>query len=76
MISERGSFRHRVTAASSGTHTHAGAGSRRLAWRSLARPSLRFRRLSQRSGAPVYGSEKLPEGSRRDTGGVSVTPLL
>ena len=40
-------------------HTHAGAGSRRLA---LAL-----------SGAPVCGSEKLPEGSRRDTGGVSVT---
>jgi len=44
-----------VTAASSGTHTHAGAGSRR--------PSLAL------SGAPVCGSEELPEGSRRDTGG-------
>jgi len=28
-----------VTAASSGTHTHAGAESRRLTWRCLARPS-------------------------------------
>jgi len=34
-----GSTLQGVTAASSGTHTHAGAGSRRLAWRSLARPS-------------------------------------
>ena len=31
--------RYRVTAASSGTYTHAGAGSRRVAWRSLARPA-------------------------------------
>jgi len=38
-----------VTAASSGTHTHAGAESRRLAWRCLARPSAGHR--SYRRGA-------------------------
>ena len=53
-----------VTAASSGTHTHAGGKSSRPAWRCLARP--------------VCGMRRLPEGSRRYTGGVSVTcsPLL
>jgi len=38
-------------------HTHAGAGNRRLAWCSLAIPS---------AGQRSY---RLPEGSRRDTGG-------
>jgi len=50
-----------VTAASSGTHTR---------WCRKQTSSLAL------SGAPVCGSEKLPEGSRRDTGGVSVTGLV
>jgi len=47
-----------VTAASSGTHTHAGEKEQTS---SLAL----FR-------APVCGMRRLPEGSRKDTGGVSV----
>jgi len=45
-----------VTAASSGTHTHAGAESRRLAWRCLARPS---------AGCGGYrrGAAEIPAGS-------------
>jgi len=45
-----------VTAASSGTHTHAGAESRRLAWRSLVRPS---------EGQRSYrrGAAEIPAGS-------------
>jgi len=45
-----------VTAASSGTHTHASAGSRRLAWHCLARPSAGHR--SYRRGAA-----EIPAGS-------------
>jgi len=51
-----------VTAASSGTHTHAGAESRRLAWRCLAPPSAGHR--SYRRGAA-----EIPAG-------VSVTVLV
>ena len=47
------------TGSDSGTHTHAG---RKKQASSLA--------LSR---APVCGMRRLPEGSRRDTGGVSVT---
>jgi len=48
--------RYRVTAASSGTHTH-----------TLVHE---YRRLARAlSGAPVCGIRKLPEGGHRDTGG-------
>jgi len=50
-----------VTAASSGTHTHAGAESRRLAWRCLARPSADHRSYQR-------GAAEIPAG-------VSVTGL-
>jgi len=50
-----------VQAASSGTHTR---------WCGEQASSLALSR------APVCGSPKLPEGSRRDTGGVSVTQHL
>jgi len=49
-----------VSASSSGTHTH-------IHWWEEQASSLAL------SGAPVCGMGRLPEGSRRDTGGVSVT---
>jgi len=49
-----------VTAASSGTHTHAGAESRRLAWRCLARPSA--------------GHGRYRKGAAEIPAGISVTP--
>jgi len=51
----------RVTAASSGIHTR---------WWEEQASSLAL------SDAPVCGVRRLPEGSRRDTGGVFVTPRL
>ena len=55
-----GSTLQGVTAASSGTHTHR--------WEEQASSLVP-------SGAPVCGTWRLPEGSRRDTNGVSVTQI-
>jgi len=58
-----GSTLQGVTAASNGTHTHAGGKSRRLAWRCLARPS---------AGCGDYrrGAAQIPAGSpSTDLGG-------
>jgi len=57
-------------------HTHAGAGSRRPAWRSLARPSLRVTRLAWRSGAPDNGLCRYRRGAAEIPAGVSVTICL